>query len=181
MFLILLRHGKAENTNSGGDFSRNLVDRGREQSRRAAMLLKGAGLLPDIVLTSPLVRASQTAEEFCQTAEVPGAMIQGWLACGMFPETAMTELSAFRDFKRVAIVGHEPDFSQLVEWILGSSGGSVEFKKGAIACLQISPPSQYGTLHFLSPPKLVDEADLSYPIILSSTGTVTSPERSRAS
>ena len=158
MLLILLRHGKAEDTSPGGDFSRNLVDRGREQSRRAAKLLKGAGLLPDIVLTSPLVRTRQTAEEFCQTAEIPGALIQSWLACGMSPETAMTELSAFRDFKRVALVGHEPDLSQFVEWILGSTGGGVEFKKGALACLQISPPSQYGTLNFLIPPKLVDES-----------------------
>jgi phosphohistidine phosphatase len=159
MRLILLRHGKAEDTSPGGDFSRNLVERGREQSRQAARLLKGAGVLPDIVLTSPLVRARQTAEEFCQTAEMPGALIQNWLACGMSPETAMSELSAFRDFKRVAIVGHEPDFSQLVEWILGSTGGSVEIKKGAIACLQIYPPSRYGTLHFLIPPKLVDESE----------------------
>lgn len=159
MLLILLRHGKAEDINSSGDFSRNLVDRGHEQSRRAARLLKGAGLLPDIVLTSPLMRARQTAEEFCQTAEIPGAVIQGWLACGMSPQTALTELAAFRDFKRVAIVGHEPDFSQLVEWILGSRGGSVEIKKGAIAGLQISPPSQYGTLYFLVPPKLADETE----------------------
>lgn len=159
MILILLRHGKAENLSIDGDFSRSLVEKGREQSRRAAMLLKGAGILPDIVLTSPLLRARQTADEFCQAAGVPGAVIQGWLACGMSPATAMTELSAFRDFKRVAIVGHEPDFSEFIEWVLGDGGGSVDVKKGAVACLEISPPSQYGTLKYLIPPKLVDEAE----------------------
>ncbi|MES2661001.1 MAG: histidine phosphatase family protein [Verrucomicrobiota bacterium] len=154
MDLILLRHGLAEDSHPDGDFPRALVEKGREQARRAAKLLKEADRLPAIVLTSPLIRARQTADEFCQTAGMPGPVLQGWLACGMTPETAMTELTAFRDFKAVAIVGHEPDFSELVQWILGAGGGGVEFKKGAIACLRISPPSQHGTLRYLIPPKL---------------------------
>lgn len=155
--LVLMRHGKAENFNPDGDFQRVLVEKGREQARRAARTLKAAGLLPEIVLTSPLIRARQTADEFCQTAEMPGAVIQGWLACGMAPETVMSELAAFRDFKRVAIVGHEPDFSVLVEWVLGVTGGGVEFKKGAIACLRITPPARFGNLAYLVPPKLAGE------------------------
>ncbi|MEO5711889.1 MAG: histidine phosphatase family protein [Luteolibacter sp.] len=157
MELVLLRHGKADNFNPEGDFQRALVEKGREQARRAARALKACGLLPDIVLTSPLIRARQTADEFCQTAEMPGAVIQGWLASGMHPETAMAELAAFRDFKRVAIVGHEPDFSLLIEWVLGVTGGGVEVKKGTIACLRITPPARFGNLAYLVPPKLVGE------------------------
>ena len=159
MDLILLRHGKAENTSVDGDFSRALVEKGREQARRAGKLLKNAGTLPDIVLTSPLLRARQTADEFCQAAGVPGAVIQGWLACGMTPDMAISELTGFRDFKRVALVGHEPDFSQLIEWILGVVHGEVEVKKGAIACLRITPPSREGSLAYLIPPKLTDGED----------------------
>lgn len=159
MELILLRHGKAENTHRDGDFSRALVERGREQSRRAAKLLMAAGVLPEIVLSSPLTRARQTAEEFCQTAELPGALVQGWLACGMSPELALAELAAFREFKRVAIVGHEPDFSQLIEWILGTQGGMIEVKKGTLACLEISPPSRRGVLMYLIPPKLAGSGE----------------------
>ncbi|MEO7097718.1 MAG: histidine phosphatase family protein [Luteolibacter sp.] len=159
MELILLRHGKAENFNIEGDFSRPLVEKGREQARRAARVLKTAGLLPDIVLTSPLVRARQTADEFCQSAQMPGAVIQGWLASGMVPETAMAELAAFRDFKRVAIVGHEPDFSCFVEWVLGVTGGGVEIKKGAITCLRITPPTRFGNLAYLVPPKVAGVID----------------------
>ena len=159
MDLILLRHGKAENTSEDGDFSRALTEKGREQARRAAKLLKGAGALPEIVLTSPLLRARQTAEEFCQAAEMPGAVIQGWLACGMTPDLAIRELAAFRDFKRVAIVGHEPDFSQLIEWVLGVISGEVEVKKGTLACLRITPPSREGSLAYLIPPKLSDGED----------------------
>jgi len=159
MDLILLRHGKAEDFNPGGDVARELVERGREQVRRAARLLKAAGKLPEIVLTSPLVRARQTADEFCQTAGMPGAVIQGWLACGMTPETAMNELAGFREFGRVMIVGHEPDFSGFVEYALGVAGGTVQFKKGAIAGLRINPPTRFGSLRFLIPPKLAEETE----------------------
>ncbi len=159
MELILLRHGKAENTHSDGDFSRALLDRGREQARQAARLLKAAQILPEIVLTSPLIRARQTAEEFCNTAEMPGAVVQGWLACGMSPDLALAELIAFRDFKRVAIVGHEPDFSQLIEWILGAKSGVIDVKKGTLACLQIFPPSRQGVLAYLIPPKLAENSE----------------------
>ena len=159
MDLILLRHGKAENLNPGGDSARALVDKGREQARHAAKLLKRTKWLPDIVLTSPLVRARQTADEFCDTAGIPGAVIQGWLACGMRPEQALRELAAFREFKRVAIVGHETDFSELIAWILGASGGNVEVKKGSLACLQVFPPARHGTLAFLIPPKLAEHLE----------------------
>ncbi len=159
MDLILLRHGKAEDSNPGGDSARELVEKGRQQARRQAKLLKHAGLLPDVVLTSPLVRARQTAHEFCKTGGVPGEIIQGWLACGMDPDTAMKELAGFLEFKRVAIVGHEPDFSHLIECILGVSGGYVKVKKGAIACLRVEPPARHGMLKYLIPPKLADDED----------------------
>ena len=157
--LVLLRHGKAENFNPDGDFSRALVEKGHEQARRAARILTAVGMLPDIVLTSPLLRARQTADEFCATANMPGAVIQGWLACGMAPETAIAELAAFNDFRRVMIVGHEPDFSVLIEWILGVTGGGVEIKKGAIACLKVTPPARFGNLVYLIPQKLAGEME----------------------
>ena len=90
---------------------------------------------------------------------MPGAVIQGWLACGMAPETAIAELAAFNDFRRVMIVGHEPDFSVLVEWILGVTGGGVEIKKGAIACLKVTPPARFGNLVYLIPQKLAGEME----------------------
>jgi len=159
MDLILLRHGKAENFNAAGDFSRALVEQGRQQARRAGHLLTDAGILPDIVLTSPLIRARQTADEFCHAAGIPGAIIQSWLSSGMSPENAIAELVAFREFRRVAIVGHEPDLSCLIEWLLGANSGSILIKKGTIACVKIQPPSRYGTLSYLIPPELADEPE----------------------
>lgn len=159
MDLILLRHGKAEDSHPGGDSARALVEKGRQQARRAAKVLQASDFLPEIVLTSPLVRARQTADEFSEASGVPGAVIQGWLGCGMHPETAMKELTAFHDFRRVCIVGHEPDFSGLIEWVLGCAGGEVDVKRASIACLQITPPSRHGILRFLIPQKLARDLD----------------------
>lgn len=159
MELIFLRHGKAEDTSNSGDFGRELVERGRQQARRAARLLKASAVLPEIVLSSPLIRARQTADEFCQTSGIPGPVIQSWLASGMSPALAMSELTAFHDFNRVAIVGHEPDLSQLIEWLIGTIGGAVEMKKGAVACLRVHPPARGGTLLYLVPPKLADDSE----------------------
>ena len=69
----------------------------------------------------------------------------------MSPGTALSELTAFPEFKRVMIVGHEPDFSQLVQQAIGSAGGTVEIRKGSLTCLEINPPSPRATLLFLFP------------------------------
>lgn len=155
MELILLRHGKAEDYHPEGDRFRALVESGHQQARQAGHLLKRSAGLPEIVLTSPLVRTRQTAELFCEAAAMPGPVVQPWLACGMDPETALSELRAFRDFARVMIVGHEPDFSTLLQWVLGAEGGWLEMKKGALACLDIRPPTRHGRLLYLIPPSLV--------------------------
>lgn len=154
MELILLRHGKAEDINSAGDAARELVERGREQSRNAGRLLRRVDRRPDVVLASPRMRALQTAEEFCAAAKMPGPVVQSWLDCGMDPETAIRELAAFIDFERVMLVGHEPDFSNFVEWLLGCSGSSVEVKKGGLVGLLVHPPAWHARLLYAIPPKL---------------------------
>ncbi len=155
MELIVLRHGKAEDYHPSGDTGRELLEKGRIQSRDAGHLLQSSGLLPDLVLSSPLVRARQTAEEFCTAAGLPAPTVVPWLAAGMHPDTALNELTAYREFNRVAIVGHEPDLSELIQWVLGARGNSVEMKKGSLACVRVHPPSKHGTLLFLAPPALV--------------------------
>ncbi|MBB5352166.1 phosphohistidine phosphatase [Haloferula luteola] len=154
MELILLRHGKAEDHRSEGDFDRRLVDKGMRQARRAARLLGGLDRLPEVVLSSPRIRAKETAEHFCDEVGLGAPVIQSWLDCGMNPEEAMRELAAFSEFERVMIVGHEPDFSMLVEsWI--ECRGGVEVKKGALVGLEVMPPRRGGRLVFLVPPKMV--------------------------
>ncbi|QJE98208.1 phosphohistidine phosphatase SixA [Luteolibacter luteus] len=158
MELLIIRHAKAEDHgHPGGDGARALVAKGLEQSERLGRFLKRIDRRPDVVLTSPLVRARQTAETMCQAAEMPGPVVQGWLACGMDPEAAIRELVAFSDFERVAIVGHEPDLSSLIEWLLGCSGSSVEVKKASITGLLVHPPAWHARLLFHIPPAMLGE------------------------
>lgn len=155
MELILLRHGKAQDYHPAGDVSRELLEKGRIQSRDVGHLLKSAGLLPELVLCSPLTRARQTADEFCAAAGLPVATVVPWLAAGMHPDTALNELTAYREFDRIAIIGHEPDLSELIQWLLGSRENTIEIKKGSLACVRIHPPAKLGTLLFLAPPAIV--------------------------
>ena len=156
MTLFLLRHGKAEDRDLGGrtDFSRALVQKGIDQARNSARLLREADMLPNLVFCSPLVRTRQTADEFTIAAGMPGAVSQSWLTAGMAPETALAELSGFSDFEKVLIVGHEPDFSQLIQYLLGAKGETVEVRKGSLIGLEINPPSPNATLRFLVPFRL---------------------------
>jgi len=156
MELLLLRHGKAaDHGHPEGDFARALVDKGHDQARRAAKLLAAAERLPDLVLTSPVLRARQTAETFCTTAGIDTPLIQPWLACGMRPQEAVAQLGGFLEFQRVMIVGHEPDFSSLLEWLLNSGAGGIDVKKGSLACIRCHPPARGGQLAFLVPPALI--------------------------
>lgn len=153
MQLIILRHGKAEAKGHKKDFDRELVERGFEQARKAGKLLKATGHLPDIVLTSPLVRARQTAEAFCESAGIDGPIVQDWIASGMHPETALSELKAFAEHRRVMIVGHEPDLGDLIGWICG---GTVDLPTGSVAALELMPPTPKGQLVYLVPPMIVE-------------------------
>lgn len=154
MQLILLRHGKAEDSSPGGDFPRELEEKGHEQARHAARILAAADLLPDLVLSSPVVRAKQTAETFTATAGMPGPIFLDWLSCGMSPETALAELGHFPEFECIMIVGHEPDFSRLIEACLGTTADCVEVRKGSLTCIELNPPTPRATLRFLIPHKL---------------------------
>ncbi|MFD2255336.1 SixA phosphatase family protein [Luteolibacter algae] len=156
MNLLLLRHGKAEERRPAGgtDFSRALVEKGHQQAREAARVLSAAEMLPDLVLCSPLVRTRQTADAFTMAARLPGAISQSWLSAGMNPVRAVTELAGFRDFETVMLVGHEPDFSQFIEYALGAAGDCIEVRKGSVTCLEINPPFRQAVLRFLLPFKL---------------------------
>ena len=100
-----------------------------------------------------MVRARQTAEGFCDAAGIDGPLEVPWLACGMGPESAVEELRAYTDFARVMIVGHEPDFSELICHLIGAGPGTVRMKKGGVALLRLYGSLNHGELRFLLPPK----------------------------
>ena len=156
MQLLLLRHGKAEDSSPGGDFTRELEEKGHEQARNVARILAAADLLPDLVLSSPVIRAKQTANTFTSTAGMPGPIFLEWLACGMSPETALAELSHFPEFERIMIVGHEPDMGDAIASFLGLEDTSpLNIRKATLTGIEaFSLGPGAGVLDFCLPARL---------------------------
>lgn len=152
MNLLLIRHATAEAHGlPGGDFVRHLVEKGHEQARRVGRFLNKHGLVPDVLLTSPVIRAKETADLLAEEG-CPTPITEPWLACGMRPEQALAELKAYQQFSRVALVGHEPDFSSLVEHLIGASPYSIRVKKTSLISLELGRHPQ---LNFSIPCKFL--------------------------
>ena len=152
MNLLLIRHATADAHGlPGGDFVRSLIPKGQRQARQVGRFLKAQNLIPDLALASPVLRARETAEILAEEG-CPKPVIESWLACGMRPETALHELSAYKELRSVAIVGHEPDFLILVEHILGAQSGTILVKKTSIISLTLG---RYPALNFSIPCKFL--------------------------
>jgi len=151
MELLLIRHAQAESY-AINDSARALTEKGRGQAEKVGEFLQTHQLVPDVTLASPLVRARETAEIFCASAGADHPIIEPWLACGMRPISAMKELKVYDKFQRVAIVGHEPDFSYLAEWLLGGQAGGIHVRKASIIHFSnVRPPSQGAYLEMMVP------------------------------
>jgi phosphohistidine phosphatase len=118
----LLRHGDAED--GGPDAERPLTEKGRRQARNAGLALKAMGAEIEACLTSPKVRAAETARIACAELGVD-VSIESALQGGPFDAR---ELAA--GFEDVLLVGHDPDFSMAVH---AMTGAQVRMKKGGLA------------------------------------------------
>ena len=119
----LLRHGDAED--GSPDSERPLTEKGREQSRAAGAALEALGVEIDACLTSPKVRAAETARLACEPLGV-GPELEPKLAGGPFDAEALA--AGLGD--EVLLVGHDPDFSMAVHSL---TGAQVRMKKGGLA------------------------------------------------
>jgi phosphohistidine phosphatase len=119
----LLRHGDA--AEGSPDAERPLTEKGKEQSRAAGRALKNLGVKPVACLTSPKVRALETAKIACEELGVE-PQLEPKLAGGPFdPEALAAGLG-----DDVLLVGHDPDFSMAVHSL---TGAQVRMKKGGLA------------------------------------------------
>lgn len=151
MELLIIRHAQAEGF-AMNDSARALTEKGVRQSKRVGRFLLENDLLPDVTIASNYVRARETAKYFCEAAGVEPPVIESWLGCGMRPEEAMRELTAYADFGRVAICGHNPDFSYLSEWLLGGQCGAFHVKKASVILFSnVSPRRRGGYLEMMVP------------------------------
>jgi phosphohistidine phosphatase len=120
----LLRHGDA--AEGSPDAERPLTDKGREQARVAGAALKVRGVKIDACLTSPKVRAAETARIACEQLGDVEPMLEPKLSGGPFDAEALAAGLG----ENVLLVGHDPDFSAAVHSL---TGAQVRMRKGGLA------------------------------------------------
>lgn len=162
MNLYLMRHAIAVARNEPGvdtDGERPLSAKGIKRMRKAARGLKRLEVAFDALLTSPLLRARQTADI---VAEATGLSDQVEEISGLAPEssvdTLILGLARFRGREHLLLVGHEPLLSQTASFLLTGKKNQelgIELKKGGLCRIEVDglPPDKPGKLHWLLAPK----------------------------
>jgi phosphohistidine phosphatase len=160
--LFILRHGEAgQRVSAGrGDFQRSLTTAGQNEVSDIAKSLKELGTKFDVVITSPLKRAHQTAAIVAKTLKMEKKM-QDWAE--LSPEgnrlDLYNKLSQLKQQSSVLVVGHEPYLSKMVSEIIfdGNNGGRIDLKKTGLARIRIisSTPKFQGELRWLLTPRLL--------------------------
>jgi phosphohistidine phosphatase len=142
MILYILRHGIAEDAPPprGGDEARRLTPRGRDRVRAAAAGMRAFGLKFDVILTSPMARAAETAE--LVAAAYSGALSPQKLAAlsaGVAPAETLTALKPYERHENVMVVGHEPGLSSLASLLLTGSASNLalDLKKCGLVALEL--------------------------------------------
>ena len=148
MMLYVLRHGVAEeNAAEGGDAARRLTPGGRKKMRAIADGLCAHGLRFDAILTSPMVRAAETAAILAEAmGGEPAPQELGALAQGLAPAETVRILRLFTRHRHVVIVGHEPGLGGVVALLLTGSpdGMRLVLKKGGLVALEVHDPARRG-------------------------------------
>ena len=149
--LWFLRHGEAEPHDARPDVDRRLTERGEEQSRVAGRALAKLEITFQLVVTSPRIRALDTARLAC--AELAcDFVVDDALSSGFDLDDALGLAHAAGDHKRVLFVGHNPDFVHIVGDL---TGGHVEMKKGGVAGVRLRSQRRGELLVLLRPRELV--------------------------
>ncbi len=161
MRLVVVRHAIAEDrvtfaASSRDDSTRPLTSQGRRKMERGALGLKQLVPEVDLLATSPFKRALETAEIIARAYGEPRVERLPELAPGAGVDRVVGWLNGQRSRGTVAVVGHEPDLSQLVCAVLsGANGPFLELGKGGACLLEFAGPVGRGsaTLDWLLGPK----------------------------
>ena len=155
--LYIVRHAIAAERGPAwpDDSKRPLTERGVERFKEVVDGLVWLGVQIDIVLTSPLVRAKQTAEFLSSGLPAkPPVKVADALAPGHAPAEVMDQVAReARGKSHVAVVGHEPDLGELAGWLLGTRR-AIPMKKGGVCRIDLdSLSARHGTMVWHLPPK----------------------------
>ena len=135
MIRFIIRHAQAEpGSASGSDDDRPLSEKGEWQAAYLARALGDFDTRPTRILSSPILRARQTAQAISDGLGI-GLEIEAALSTHAYSSGAMEFFGALADDEPVAIVGHNPTFSILAE---ACTGTPVSLKTGMCAVLDMS-------------------------------------------
>src|SRR6185312_13880338 len=154
MQLYFLRHGEADWPGwTKPDDERPLTDFGRKEVRQVGKFLDRLKVKPDLVVSSPLPRALQTAEVAAEQLKTKLRQDEA-----LEPGFAITELGTVVQRHRTKVlmlVGHEPDFSSVISAL---TGASLKLSKAGVALVDLDPETEKGRLLWLFPPKFARKA-----------------------
>jgi phosphohistidine phosphatase len=159
MQVYFVRHGEAGDKRKwkGSDAERPLSKQGLRTSRLAAQqFARITPVPPAVVLTSPLVRAAQTAVIAARAWEIPEAVtVDVRLDHGFSIARLRKILVEYGDRDTLVLVGHEPSMSAVISAVIG--GGDIELKKGGVASVLVTNRTKpKGKLQFLVTPAVLD-------------------------
>jgi phosphohistidine phosphatase len=157
VIVYFVRHGIAQDAQTwgGADAERPLTGKGRAKMAAIGRRLCELDIKPDVILTSPLVRAHQTAEIVAKALRLSERVEREDRLAGGFDPGALGKILHDRAAAQtLMLVGHEPGLSAVIGHAAGNA--RVELKKGAVACLEFpNPKSPRGELLWLAPPKIL--------------------------
>ena len=139
----------------GDDAERPLTEEGKERMARSAAVLARLDLRLDVILTSPLARARQTADIVAEALDAKGKLFdENRLGVGFNRDLLAEILRDHAGAEALMLVGHEPSFSKTISAIIG--GGRIVCKKGGLACVNLGDQTSLnGELLWLIPPGLL--------------------------
>jgi phosphohistidine phosphatase len=157
--LYFVRHGLAEERGDAwpDDTKRPLTEEGMSRLRKAVRGLSRIGVAIDVVLTSPLVRARQTADIVAGGLDPrPSIVNVDSLAPAGSYAAVLADLEKHSRKCRLALVGHEPMMGELAARLVGSRH-PIEFKKGGVCRIDVEnlPPSGPADLRWMLTPKIL--------------------------
>lgn len=157
--LYIVRHAVAAERGPEypDDTQRPLTEEGISKFRKVVGGLVALEVEVDVILTSPLTRAAQTADLLSKGLDHhPNVVVTGALSPDAPYKTLLAELKKHSRKKAVALVGHEPHLGDAAARLLGWSG-RFDFRKGGICRIDVEqmPPTTPGHLQWFAPPKLL--------------------------
>ncbi len=144
MLIYILRHGDAVQTPNLHDSERPLSDLGERQAAAVGTFMHTLDLRPGLILSSPLIRAVQTAHAVRKSLDVGQVQISEYLVPGTRKEQLVDQLNQLGRTS-VLLVGHEPHLSQTISFLLtGTENLPVDIRKCSLGCLLASDPVRPG-------------------------------------